>query len=339
MSTRDDHYSYQQASNEWRAFTLGSSIEQLVKSAGRSPRKASPRTVYHYTNYAGLVGILSGNEIWASNYNFLNDVSEKRYAATQASKALGSIPVDTSEWKKRVMDDLRHALGLGGKLPDYLRTRDLLRLRKYFEIQNSQLYVASFCREPDLLSMWRGYGSPSRGRFCFSLSVGSGVQHGAWTGASVLYRASDQNRRILHGLPKVFEALRNGNRRHPDTLTWTVSVRVAGNCARLVEKALPFIKHPAFEEEKEWRAVRMAPTQWSDLPDDDEDGTQLRNGRLYMTYRPRKDGNSSMLPVRRIWIGPTPDKKVVSKRLEVLLHKLNRTDISISQSKIPFRDW
>lgn len=40
-----------------------------------------PKTVFHYTTAAGLLGILNTRQIWLSDINFLNDSKEMLYAA------------------------------------------------------------------------------------------------------------------------------------------------------------------------------------------------------------------------------------------------------------------
>ena len=38
-----------------------------------------PEKVFHYTNIAGLLGILRTGRMWATHYQYLNDASEGRY--------------------------------------------------------------------------------------------------------------------------------------------------------------------------------------------------------------------------------------------------------------------
>ena len=44
------------------------------------PGFAAPETLHHYTNAAGLQGILKSKSLWASDWNFLNDRSELVYS-------------------------------------------------------------------------------------------------------------------------------------------------------------------------------------------------------------------------------------------------------------------
>jgi hypothetical protein len=65
---------------------MGSDISMEILS--REPTG----TLYHYTTQAGLLGILSDKDIWATHTQYLNDASEYRYA----------IGVVTTEIEKRL---------------------------------------------------------------------------------------------------------------------------------------------------------------------------------------------------------------------------------------------
>ncbi len=100
-----------------------------------------PQTLYHYTSQQGLIGIVSADELWATDIRYLNDSSEFTYAVQLAYKAL-------REWKHT---DLAY----------YQAFRKLAeeRLRE----SGSSILVASLSEEGDLLSQWRGYCSPGPG--------------------------------------------------------------------------------------------------------------------------------------------------------------------------------
>ena len=61
-----------------------------------------PAAVYHYTDAAGLQGILDSGVLWATDYRYLNDSSELRYifdlAVQSAETACG--PGITVPWPK-----------------------------------------------------------------------------------------------------------------------------------------------------------------------------------------------------------------------------------------------
>jgi hypothetical protein len=85
-----------------------------------------PKTLYHYTNAKGLVGILSNKRIWATNISFLNDKTEFTHTIQMLKSRLES-----------------------SILLPYCN-KFLTELAEY-------TYVASFSAAGNLLSQWRGY--------------------------------------------------------------------------------------------------------------------------------------------------------------------------------------
>ena len=90
-----------------------------------------PATLYHYTNAAGLLGILKSKSLWASDLQFLNDRSELVYG------------------HKLILDYL-------SKQPEPIAAA-LVRNKSRMPQGYARIYVVSFCEHGDLLSQWRGY--------------------------------------------------------------------------------------------------------------------------------------------------------------------------------------
>ncbi len=104
-----------------------------------------PETVYHYTNKEGIYGILDSQSIWATHYKFLNDSDEIHHILCILEPLLSELSKEPKKSKeytiaKRVDGVVKEAFGIAGSTP-------------WFDI-----YIASFCKEKDLLSQWRGYG-------------------------------------------------------------------------------------------------------------------------------------------------------------------------------------
>jgi Protein of unknown function (DUF2971) len=91
--------------------------------------------LYHYTGTRGLLGILKKREFWATDGNFLNDTME------------GSIP---------------HNILKAISSRNRIITQPESFVRQWLQLKNadcprSRFFVVCFCRDPDLLSQWRGY--------------------------------------------------------------------------------------------------------------------------------------------------------------------------------------
>ena len=276
------------------------------------PDDAIPNVVYHYTGLAGLAGILEGNAIWASNYAFLNDSTENAFALPRARSFVQSVPAASKAQKALVAAIL-----------------------KELEQPPAVLYVASFCLKPDLLSMWRGYGSHATGRFAIGLQIVRGededesrsvLEPRGWRSGKVAYTLAQQKRWTMDRIVDMVADLKDEDA--------PLILALANRCALHVSTSLPFLKMHPFKEEREWRAVRVDPSERAKL--------DSSRGRLYLEYRPHWKGSSKQqskdLPITEIWIGPTPDKFRTKRRVEILLDYFGKK-VPIRVSGIPLQDW
>lgn len=100
--------------------------------------------MYHYTDIAGLQGILESRTLWATDIRYLNDETEAKYSRD----LLGSVaerlrPEFGGDWAASVVCNAVAAMATSGTFPD--------------------TFVASLCDDGDNLSQWRGYGAQGRG--------------------------------------------------------------------------------------------------------------------------------------------------------------------------------
>lgn len=106
-------------------------------------------SAYHYTNWQGLLGVLSSRQMWVSDSQFLNDPQELRYAIEAICQSL---------------EDRRESFESVGRAA---AVHDLVRALKgrcsehgvFNAVREDIPFIASFCDNGDLLSMWRGYAS------------------------------------------------------------------------------------------------------------------------------------------------------------------------------------
>src|SRR5258706_6324596 len=109
-------------------------------SMNRSTRSANPETIWHYTNWAGLNGILSSGKLWASHISYLNDTAELKHAAKL--------------FQRLISERIKNALVANLQF-DAKETVDSL--------SELNVCVVSFSGKSDDLSQWRGYASPPPG--------------------------------------------------------------------------------------------------------------------------------------------------------------------------------
>lgn len=94
--------------------------------------KIKPSIIYHYTTISGLIGIVTHNELWASDCQFLNDGTELNYARN----------IFFDEVQKLNLNQIQ---GI-----DYYVAGPSLN--------DFRIFITCFCENNDLLSQWRGYG-------------------------------------------------------------------------------------------------------------------------------------------------------------------------------------
>lgn len=186
-----------------------------------------PLKLYHYTSAEGLLGIISSKSIWATTLNYLNDSKEFEYGLDLAAHFL-------------------HSTGL-------VEGIDLARcLRRGSEVN---VCVCSFSREGDQLSQWRGY-CPKEGGYSMGFdfkTLKEATSSQGFTLAACIYKHNDQmlllKPTLEHALTRYLEILSANKERRTateQTYAWLLTQLMP---------IVPLLKHPAFEEEREWRLV------------------------------------------------------------------------------------
>ena len=106
--------------------------------------------LYHYTSLEGFKGIVETKKIWAANNDYLNDISEIKYASELLQGCLGEYDNKT--------------------LPEEVVTSVMQQdhYKKFGDLMFS--YICSFSEDPDLLSQWRAYGANGKG-VCLGFSL------------------------------------------------------------------------------------------------------------------------------------------------------------------------
>lgn len=122
----------------WTSLNLQKTIAEFARASQQHRDGASsPAKVWHYTNAAGLIGILESGHLRGTNYAFMNDASEFEYGCAIASNVLAQ---------------LREAQE-GGSFFSHVATQ----LEQF--TTESEMYLVCFSEPGDDLSQWRGYSS------------------------------------------------------------------------------------------------------------------------------------------------------------------------------------
>lgn len=215
-----------------------------------------PETLYHYTDAAGLLGIVTSRTVWATHYAYLNDASEFRYAVGVMEDVVeeASADAEPDSWKAR----FRHFISQGNIASDYsVGSAD---------DAEEQQFVACFCEGGDGLSQWRGYGKSIGGcslgfPFAHLRSIEKQINE-SQLGKTVnqsspqitveffpcWYKELEQKALIAEGFERVL--------RHCATTRYPIDDSSLGTLLRgILRPVSSCFKDPAFEDEDEWRLV------------------------------------------------------------------------------------
>ena len=290
-------------------------LEELV-----SRRPAGP--LYHYTNQAGLLGIVRNKEIWATHTQYLNDSQECRYALQLIREEFEII--------YREQPSVRNALA--ATTLEYDKESEVGAILDFLTdpAQDEQFnaFVASFSEVRDSLSQWRAYATPSGG---VSMSFDSGR----------LFQLTSPNDFQL--LPCIYD--QDEQKELVRTLVdraidWTgpQEKRMTQELRSLQETAFlalfntygPLLKHPSFADEREWRII----TGFRGSAEFREGKSTLvpyNKVQLYLT--------NEAVPLEEVVVGPTPDPDRSRWAVRAFLDNSGLQSTDVACSSVPYRNW
>lgn len=280
---------------------------------------ANKELLYHYTNQAGLIGILRYKNLWATRIHYLNDADEFWHTMKTAHHAIRvRIDNETDSLKKLQLEDL---------LGDF----DL--------IAGVETCVTSFSEDGDSLSQWRGYAKDEPG---FALGFDADALKRIAKGLNTrfeqcIYKSAEQAQKveeiITETLAKDFGPFPNRGM----TVQNGAPVMNTDPCGKFANRLLGIAalhKHPAFFEESEWRFVYHPHS--SPLPVKHRPGKSMLIP--YVELDVLLDGSLSCL--KEIIIGPCPHHELSGYSLRALLNAEHISHrVEIKPSTAPYRYW
>jgi hypothetical protein len=290
-------------------------------------RPVAPNVLWHYTDAAGLQGILTSERLWATQTRFLNDSKEIAYGAELATRALAGYDV-----AGRKPATARFVRGLG----DPAR-----RIIQNFLDKTLDVFITCFCSDGDLLSQWRAYaGRDSAGGY--ALGFRPPGEPAAWAQSApddhdlalrrVLYDHAEQMSTCHDLINRLVELL------DVDPYDISRQTAFANHLVDGIVELATWCKHPAFAEEREWRIVYLRSTDARPIP------VRHRASRgLLVPYvelaLPKKVGEHyDHLPVTEINCGPSPDPVLKQQGVRSLLAPMPPfADVTVLGSLAPLR--
>jgi hypothetical protein len=284
------------------------SIAQLPSR--RLFQRKPQRHLFHYTDLEAVKGIFTSKSLWLSKFTSTNDISEIRLAIQHLQAFVEKEARDAADDEAQLLHDAAR------------------RLEGY---RDTNICLASFCEEDDLLSQWRSYGNDGRG-IALGFSSASLARLAA-RNKLALYRcvyAQKEHQRIAADL--VAMLLKSFRARKPRTAAQRDALLAQFH--QLFLHVAPVIKDHRFGEEREWRLVSKA------MAIDDKAMIAVLKGnqasvKYVVKLTPGSNGHSDV--ISRVTIGPTLDPFNVSDAIGLLAERQGFGVREIAISGIPFR--
>jgi hypothetical protein len=266
-----------------------------------------PKIIYHYTTQDSLINIFKTKELWATNIYFMNDASEFNEPLKIVRRILES----------KLRKDNMKITKLERKL-----TESLLVDTDIWAVSDN-ICVVSFCLNGDLLSQWRGYGTPDS-----AYSIGFNREKLMDTLKPVpfnLYRCEYLNKaKYKERIRKFITEVINDSKQK----------RELPNAGELIDKFTTMaatMKLDHFQEENEWRLVS---TMLSDYE------FEFRVGKsMIIPYHPI---HFDMSCISEVVIGPSKYQKLALNAVNLLINKFadeTHPCIRIRESSIPYNTF
>ncbi len=310
-------------------------------------------SIWHYTDSAGLLGVLQSNALWATSTSMLNDAREIQFGldiARDIWNSEGAALIDG--WIAAMPPG--HDPGPISPLAARFIAGVIERVAE--DLETNGVFVACASMEPDSLSQWRGYGGVQGYALGLKPKVDLGVLPAIeatppmkagivmprWR--PVIYERSRQEEVVRQtlGFLSVLAPRDGSDFSHPD---W--NAMYFGAALSLAE-AIVSLKHAGFADEREVRMaltyrpldgyLRFRPTALGITPylalaarNPDFDSGSI-DGVYTMSVR-----SQGPLPITDVVIGPTPNPTAAENGLRRALEQHGHGTVTISHSEVPYR--
>lgn len=288
------------------------------------------RTIFHYTDAAGLDGILKTRTIWASSINYLNDSKEIYYARDLVRNYVNANY--DSEVNRLLIE-----LAIGHIFPEL--GGDLF---------HAQIYVTSFSAKCDDLSQWRAYAS--KHGYCIGFAPSMLTEHAKQQGFSlekVCYKKEDQEVLIKPIADSYLSASRelslSAGQLQSLTGRWPWKdheqlMELANNFRDSLLPVAPLLKDRSFSEEEEWRLVSQQNIK-QEFEVRITDNGIVPYTVISLLNKDNDIGESVDIGVRVIVTGPSPRMNLNHISSLFVVSKYNVSCGSYTITTTPYRNW
>ncbi|EHK9181901.1 DUF2971 domain-containing protein [Vibrio parahaemolyticus] len=273
--------------------------------------------LYHYTDQNGFMGIVGGNELWATKIQYLNDNNEYQLAFKIAEKYIDLLLLKTVD------------------------VNEILRLKRFKanfgNISNLNVCVCSFSTEGDLLSQWRGYSNSLGG---YSIGFDSEklekvAELARFELKPCIYDEREQKKLVHRVINQVLDTYKEYQEPYTEESQISLSSDSSNELCRKLAEISPIIKDASFKEEGEWRLISKGGLNYEQL--------DFRAGKSMLTpfYKIKLGSHHDNL-ITNVIVGHTPNLELAINATQAYLYKVipNISDRpGVGRSQIPFRSW
>jgi len=199
-------------------------------------------TLFHYTTAAGLLGILNSSAFWATDLRFLNDAQEAVYAHRLFVDAMRNVD-NPALRAEHPLHDIAEEWG-----ETFVRYKGLVE--EELNSPKFAVYVTCFCESGDLLSQWRAYGSDHG----YAIEVQADALE---TAVQQIVDPPDEISliQVRYGREAAADVVSTAMRHMSEDRNLGHAGVHAHLMALRLTAMLAGVKHPGFQEEREWRVV------------------------------------------------------------------------------------
>lgn len=257
------------------------------------------KTIYHYTNSSGLLGILNSGQVWATHVSRLNDKTEYNLGLSLVESLALNCPTRLPKLVEKALE----------------------------EVVSRDTYISCFSGSRDLLSQWRAY-SGSKVGYCigFESSGMATIDDRMPLLEKVIYERETVEKVISQLISEADEYL------HTEEFGEVEVGHIIGTLRGLLNVTACTIKHHTFSEENEYRFIYQPGATGLELP------VKYRDGQFGLTPYVEIDFlEKGKLPITSITIGPCEDVESEHGIIDHLLFNCGYENVDILYSEIPLR--
>lgn len=266
-------------------------------------------SLFHYTTIQGLFGIVESNCFWLTNIEYMNDLSETKYASELIKKMLFDI-CEKVEYSYDFVDYLKHINNI--------------------ESNYEECYIACFSSDGDSLPMWIMYGKEIG--VAIEIDLCSDINFDF--GKKCYFKDMIYDEKVLYSfVNKVFDMYHEEYiylKKYKDIKKYIIEDMVRD----LIFNILLYktnIKNKNFIHEKETRLLYI-------YDESAEIKYRVKN-KLIIPYVeiPIKRTDTKKIPIKSIIVGPGEEQNIIRNSIKKYLESRGY-NVEIKLSTIPYRN-